>query len=168
MNPILQRYATPLVTGLFVVSLVSGVALFFHVGGRAFHGMHEWLSMVLIAPFVLHVWKNWRPMTIYFTKPAFALSMGLSLVAALGFVFAAMNATGQQGGPPQMAVFRALKNATPTTLAPAMGADAQAIVATLKARGFDAAAPDATLADIAAKAGKDDGALARALAGVKR
>ena len=167
MNPTLQRYATPFVTGLFLVSLVSGVALFFHVGGRAFHGMHEWLSMVLILPFILHLWKNWRPMTIYFKKPAFAVSMVLSLVAALGFVVAASMSSGQ-GGPPQMAVFRALKGATPATLAPAMGTDPQTLVAALKARGFDAAAADATLADIAAKAGKDDGALARALTGAKR
>jgi hypothetical protein len=168
MNPTLQRYATPFVTGLFLVSLVSGVALFFHVGGRAFHGMHEWLSMVLILPFVLHLWKNWRPMTIYFRQLAFAVAMALSTLAALGFVVASMGASGQQGGPPQMAVFRALKAATPTALAPAMGTDAQAIVAALKARGFDAAASDVPLAEIATRAGKDDGALARALAGVKR
>ena len=167
MNPTLQRYATPFVTGLFLVSLVSGVALFFHVGGRAFHGMHEWLSMVLILPFVLHLWKNWRPMTIYFRQPAFAVAMALSTVAALGFVVASSMAS-SQGGPPQMAVFRVLKIATPAALAPAMGTDAQAIVAALKARGFDAAAPDVPLAEIATRAGKDDGALARALASVKR
>ena len=62
MKSILYRYATPFTTGLFLVSLVSGVALFFHVGPAAFHGMHEWLSMVLILPFVLHMWRNWRPM----------------------------------------------------------------------------------------------------------
>ncbi len=46
MPAFLARYATPLTTGLFIVSLVSGIALFFHWGGAAFHGMHEWLSMV--------------------------------------------------------------------------------------------------------------------------
>jgi hypothetical protein len=60
MPSILSRYATPLITGLFIVSLVSGVALFFHLGSAWFHSMHEWLSMVLILPFVLHIWKNWR------------------------------------------------------------------------------------------------------------
>ncbi len=43
-----SRYATPFITGLFLVSLISGIALFFHVGPGGFHGMHEWLSMLLI------------------------------------------------------------------------------------------------------------------------
>ncbi|HSO47757.1 MAG TPA: DUF4405 domain-containing protein [Rhizobiaceae bacterium] len=60
MPNLLMRYATPLTSGLFAVSLISGVALFFHLGQAAFHGMHEWLSMVLILPFALHLWKNWR------------------------------------------------------------------------------------------------------------
>jgi hypothetical protein len=46
MTDFLNRYATPFITGLFLVSLISGIALFFHVGGALFHGMHEWLSMV--------------------------------------------------------------------------------------------------------------------------
>jgi hypothetical protein len=50
MPALIQRYATPLITGLFIVSLVSGVALFFHVGQAYFHGMHEWLSMILASP----------------------------------------------------------------------------------------------------------------------
>ncbi|MCB1455931.1 MAG: DUF4405 domain-containing protein, partial [Nitratireductor sp.] len=61
MPDLLSRYATPFISGLFLVSLISGIALFFHVGPSGFHGMHEWLSMVLIAPFVLHLWKNWKP-----------------------------------------------------------------------------------------------------------
>ena len=52
MSSLLSRYATPLTTGLFLVSLVSGIALFFHLGAAAFHGMHEWLSMALMATLV--------------------------------------------------------------------------------------------------------------------
>lgn len=32
MTAIFMRYATPLITTLFLVSLISGIALFFHVG----------------------------------------------------------------------------------------------------------------------------------------
>ncbi|MCE8421489.1 DUF4405 domain-containing protein, partial [Rhodovulum sulfidophilum] len=59
MSSYLGRYATPFITGLFIVSLVSGLALFLHVGPSGFHAMHEWLSLLLIVPFVLHLWKNW-------------------------------------------------------------------------------------------------------------
>ena len=62
MPTLFKTYATPLTTGLFLASLISGIALFFHIGPSGFHGMHEILSMVLILPFVLHLWRNWRPM----------------------------------------------------------------------------------------------------------
>ena len=74
MQTFINRYATPLVTGLFLVSLISGVALFLHWGSGWFHGMHEWLSMVLILAFVLHLWKNWRPMTAYLRRAPMALT----------------------------------------------------------------------------------------------
>ena len=83
MTSFLSRYATPLTTGLFLVSLISGIALFFHLGSRFFHGMHEWLSMVLIVPFVLHIWKNWRAFITYFKRPPMAIALALSIVATL-------------------------------------------------------------------------------------
>ncbi|MFZ2101600.1 MAG: DUF4405 domain-containing protein, partial [Oricola sp.] len=86
MPPILARYATPLITGLFIVSLVSGVALFFHYGSAYFHSMHEWLSMVLIVPFVLHIWKNWRAFLNYFRRPPMAVASVVSLAAAVAFI----------------------------------------------------------------------------------
>ena len=55
MNRYFDRYATPLITGFFIVSAVSGVALFFRWTPSAFHAMHEWLSMVLLVPFALHL-----------------------------------------------------------------------------------------------------------------
>jgi len=160
MPSVLQRYATPLTAGLFLVSLVSGVALFFHVWPSVFHGMHEWLSMLLVLPFVLHVWRNWRPMTAYLAKPAFAASLALCLVAALAFAFMA---GGGRRGAAQFALVDALTASTPAKLAPALGVEADQLVATLKARGFVNAVVDAPLAQIAASSGKDRGDLALAL-----
>jgi hypothetical protein len=163
MSSLLQRYATPLTAGLFLVSLISGVALFFHVWPSVFHGMHEWLSMLLIAPFVLHLWRNWRPMIGYFAKPAFSAAMAVCLVAALGFAVASAGAGGRRG-PAQFALVDAITSSTAAKLAPALGTDADALVATLKARGFANAVADARLTDIAANSGKDAGELASALA----
>ena len=163
MPDFLQRYATPFVTGLFLVSLISGLALFFHVGPRAFHPMHEWLSVVLIAPFALHVWKNWRPMSIYLKRGAFWTATAISTIAAVAFFFTPTGPGAGRRGPPQMALTRALAAATPAQLAPALGVEAERIVAALKQRGFEAAATDMRVRDAAAKAGKDEGAVAAAL-----
>lgn len=161
----LHRYATPLFTGLFLVSLVSGLALFLHVGQPIFHGMHEWLSLVLIAPFGLHLWKNWRAMTNYLRKPAFALAIALSVVLALPFVL--QPATGA-GGPPQMALARTLFANKAEDLAPLLGFTPEAVLVSLKEKGFTAAAPGQPLAEIAKASGKSEMELAAALNGLKK
>ena len=127
MPSILQRYATPLTIGLFLVSLISGVALFFHAAPGVFHSMHEWLSMLLIAPVALHLWRNWRPMMSYLARPAFAISMSVCLVAAMGFALASTVVGGRHGSA-QFAILEALTATTPEKLAPALGTDAEHLV----------------------------------------
>ena len=158
MPALIQRYATPLITGLFIVSLVSGVALFFHVGQAYFHGMHEWLSMVLILPFALHLWKNWRAMTNYFAKPAFALAMGLSLAG--GAVFAVLGAANSSGGPPQMALARMILASPAEEVVPLLNLSPEEFAAKLAAAGFATPAPGQSLADLAKASGKSDMELA--------
>jgi hypothetical protein len=162
MPPILQRYATPLAIGMFLVSLISGLALFFGVWPGVFHGMHELVGLVLIVPFGLHLLRNWRPLVNYFSKPTFPATIAACLVAALGIGLAS-SAAGGGHGPAQFALLQALTATTPAKLAPALGIDAETLVATLKARGFATAVLDASLTDIAADSGKDKGDLASAL-----
>ena len=97
MNLILNRLATPLTLGLFAVSTISGVALFLHVGQGYFHAMHEWLSIVLLAPFVLHVWKNWNPLVIYARRGALLWPVLASVAIAVPFAWPALSGK-QQGG----------------------------------------------------------------------
>lgn len=165
MTGLLQRYATPLITGLFLVSLISGAALFFHFGASWFHGMHEWLSMVLIAPFGLHVWKNWRALTTYFQKPAFAMAMVASLIAAGAFAYPALTSTGgaNGGGPPPMALSHRIMANPVASVAPLLGKTPEALLDQLTQAGFTIADATQTLADIAAKSGKDEFELAAVL-----
>jgi len=162
MSETLKRYATPFITGLFLVSLVSGVALFFHVGNATFHEMHEWLSMVLILPFVLHLWRNWRAFLNYFGKLPFTLAMGVSLIAAIVFALPG-SGEGGAGGPPQFAFAHTVMMATPATVAPVLGQDATKLVDMLKSKGFTAASPELALTDIAVKSNKSEAELAAAL-----
>ena len=166
MPTFLQRYATPFTTGLFAVSLISGVALFFHLGSQYFHGMHEWLSMVLIVPFLLHVWKNWRPMSLYFKQGTFIVAMLASLAGALFFAFGeGGEGRGGSGGPPPFAVFHAVAAKPLAQVAPLLDQTPEALTQALAARGFTVTGPDQTLADIAKASGKDDFELAAALVG---
>jgi hypothetical protein len=154
MQSILSRYATPLVTGLFAVSLVSGVALFFHVGQAAFHGMHEWLSMVLILPFVLHLWKNWRAFLTYLRRPAMAVAAGLSLAAAIAFAYPAMTGTASAGGPPQFAILEAMGKAPLEAVAPALGMNVDALATKLGEAGYKVDGTGQTLDAVAKASGR--------------
>lgn len=161
MPSLLQRYATPLILGLFLVSLVSGTALFFHVGQGTFREMHEWLSLVLVIPFVLHLWKNWRPMVNYFRKPALGIALGLTLVMAMPF--ALQSTSGSTDGPPQFALSHTLLGHSATVLAPLLDSTPEDVVTALQAAGFTAAGMDQPLTDIANRSGKSEFELAATL-----
>ncbi|MBL8572935.1 MAG: DUF4405 domain-containing protein [Hyphomicrobiaceae bacterium] len=155
MRDFINRYATPLTTGLFIVSTISGVALFFHFQSGLFHGMHEWLSMVLIVPFVLHVYKNWLPLTIYFKRNYMTLPLAVSLVAAIAFVAPSLMATGTGGGgDPLRVTMQAVQAARIDDAARLYGADPAAILTKLKSNGFDTRGSDETLTALASRSGK--------------
>lgn len=162
MPRLLCRYATPLVTGLFLVSLISGLALFFHVGPSGFHGMHEWLSLLLILPFVLHLWRNWRPMTGYLRHAPMAVAAVLSVALSLPFFLGGASDGGARVGPPVMQLGQAVMQATPAALAPALGLSEAEVTARLAGAGL-MAAPGQSLREIAAAAGADAQAVAAAL-----
>ena len=156
MSTLLNRYATPFITGLFLVSLISGVAIFFHWQTGVFKGMHEWLSMVLIVPFALHIWKNWRPMVAYLSKPAFAVASVASVVAALVFAYPALTGSSSMaGGPPPFAFATKMLNGAPKDVAPILGKSTDDVVKALTDAGFTAATADKKLSEIATASGKN-------------
>ena len=161
MNDLFNRYATPLITGLFLVSLISGVALFFHVGQSTFHSMHEILSMVLILPFVLHVWKNWRSVTNYIKKAPMWIALAASLLISIPFAIP----SGGEGrsGPPQFAVAMAVMNAKIADVAPVFGTDGATLAAKLTEAGLTVAGPETTLAAVGEASGQSTAAVAAAL-----
>lgn len=168
MPNILSLYATPFTTGLFLVSLISGIALFFHYGTAAFREMHEWLSMVLIVPFVLHLWKNWRPFLAYFKRVPMALSLGLCLVAGFAFAWPAITGTATgAGGNPAFAMVNVVASGTPAQVAPLLGQGEADVIVALKLAGFTVGDATTPLAEIAKASGKDTMALMATLAALK-
>jgi len=164
MKAFFNRYATPLVTGLFLVSLISGIALFFGIGQAYFHEMHEVLSMVLIAPFILHIWKNWRSLTNYFKRSPFYIAMAVSVVAALAYVVPQLGAaqTGRSG-PPQFALASKVMNAPVESVAPVFGLSADDMVSKLAAAGYTVTSTNESLSEVAQASSKDTQAMAAAV-----
>lgn len=164
MTNLFSRYATPFITGLFLVSLISGAALFFHVGPGGFHGMHEWLSMLLILPFVLHLWKNWRPMTGYFKHAPMAVALVVSAIASGAFLIPAGETT-TTGGPPQFRLAHLVLTQPLQDVAPAVDLTPEALADRLTAAGFDVTAATQPLTEIATASGKSEAEVAALLIG---
>lgn len=158
MKDALFRYATPSITSLFVVSLISGTVIFFHLGPAWLHGVHEWLSLLLAAPFALHLWKNWRPFTLYFKRAAMPLSLAAGVLAVAAFAIAPSGEAEGRSGPPQFALASAMVAATPEVVAPVLGVTPDVLVGKLKEAGFegaDAATPIKSIADASGKTSND-------------
>jgi len=159
MKSMFLRYATPFITGLFLVSLVSGIALFLHLGQSWFRAMHEWLSMVLIVPFLLHVWKNWRPFMNYFQRLPMTVALGVSLAASLYYATISNAPGSHTGGPPQIAFANRILQNRVSDVAPLLATSSQALQERLLAAGFSAVSPDMHLNEIAARSGKGEAEL---------
>lgn len=146
----LFRYGTPFTVGLFLVSTVSGVALFFHLGTNLFREMHEILSLVLLAPVILHMWRNWNGFKNYFRRSAMPISLGLCLIAAGAYVYDGWSKP--SGGNPAIALMGAAQKAPLSQLAPVLGLEADAAVKRLQDAGFGTVDSSDTVAGLAAKA----------------
>ena len=156
MNALIRIHATTLTIGLFAVSAVSGVALFFHFAPAAFHAMHEWLSMVWLVPVALHVWRNWAAFKSYFRRKTVAVPAVLSLAAALIFAYPAITSP-SSGGNPTRAAITAIQNGTVAEVAPLFDLSADALRARLVAKGYMVTGADQTLDEIASASGKGGG-----------
>ena len=150
MSGLINRFATPLTTGLFVVSAVSGV---FHWQSGAFHTMHEWLSMVLMVPFVLHVWKNWRGLLSYARRGTLVIPLVACLVVAIPFAHSGLTGTGG-GGNPAFRIVRLLSQASLTDLAPVMKTTPDVLLTRLQEQGYQVQSADQTIAAVAKASGK--------------
>lgn len=163
MTQFVHRYATPFITWLFLISLITGIALFIHIGPTAFREMHEILSMVLILPFVLHLWKNWRPMMAYVKRPAMIVATLVSVAMMLPFFLTTDE--GRAGGPPQFA-FAAHVLANPVEkVAPLFGLTEGDLRAMLSDAGYEAVESGQSLHDLAEASGKSDADVAALLNG---
>ena len=144
----LHRLGTPLTAGLFLVSTVSGVALFFRWGPGMFHSMHEWLSMVLLLPFVLHIAKNWRPVVAYAKRKTGFFLFILCVIAAIPFALPKQG--GGRNGNPAFRALAMMRQAPIADLAPIFKTSPERLQAQLQRAGYQVSDLNQSLDDIAA------------------
>lgn len=154
MFTLLKSLATPLTAGLFLVSAVSGAALFFHVGQGSFREMHEWLSMALLIPAGLHLSRNWTPLLGYLRRGRLLLPVGACVLVALGFAGEGLLAESGHDNPGSAAVDLLLKESL-SAVAPVTRTDSGDLAEKLRAKGYTIPSAEATLLQIAVASGRE-------------
>jgi hypothetical protein len=149
----LFRISTPLTVGLFLVSAVSGIALYFHVGTTTFRAMHEDLSMVWLVPIILHLWRNWKVFANYFRTLAMPVSLVVCLLAAGFYAYDSMSAP--SGANPAGMLIGAAQSAPLSTLAPFLKLDEATAFKRLADAGIDGASAKDSVRDLASRSGRN-------------
>ena len=110
-----RDWITPITTGAFLLTAVTGVLLFFHAATGLNKAVHEWLSWVFLVGAVVHLALNFAPFKKYLTQRKAQVLIGSSvLILALSFV--PMGEEGHHDSPFAPPI-RALAQAPLTTLA---------------------------------------------------
>lgn len=146
----LRPWATPLTVATTLITLVTGVFLFFHYSPGLTRVSHEWIGMAMVVAVFAHLLLNWRAFTTYFKRRVPLTLMGLGAVAMAATVLVSPPA--REGGPSGVrAAIEAMNGARIETLAELAGKDTEAVLASLGAAGIAAGATDT----VAALAGGD-------------
>ncbi|MCI5161779.1 MAG: DUF4405 domain-containing protein [Candidatus Electrothrix sp. AX5] len=93
-----RDWITPLTTGAFLLTAVTGVLLFFHAATDLNKAVHEWLSWVFLAGAIFHLALNFAPFKKYLTQRKGQVLMG-SFVLLLALSFFPMGEEGHHGSP---------------------------------------------------------------------
>lgn len=162
----IQRYATAATAALFLVTGVSGVFMFFHVGGKMFTSLHEWLGLLFVAAAALHLLRNGRGLVKVVKTTRARVLFGLVGAAAMAFV---ATSTGSSAGNPAFALVRAVEKAPIAAVAPMLGVTVEDLAVRLRGAGINVTGAEQTFAELAADQGvESQRLLAAALVPVAR
>ena len=155
----IQKYATALTTGVFLVVAVTGILLFFHIGNGALKGVHEWLGIAFIAITAIHLMRNWNGFVRLVKKRRTQAVCAVAAIGAAAFIAFAPN----DGGSPVARVMGALANAPIENLAPGLGTSTEVLAARLKSKGIVVTTPEQSLTQLVQGQGIDARRLIMAL-----
>ncbi len=148
----LRNWSTPITIGAFLITGLSGVFIFFHVGEELFHDAHQWLGLALVVGGLLHIVKHWKPFTRYFKRRPSMTVIALLLVAATGVM--AISGHEDEHGPVR-AVMHNIEESSISALAALQHRQPEELRQRLTRSGFRVASLDDSPAAIAAANGTD-------------
>ncbi|MCI5114585.1 MAG: DUF4405 domain-containing protein [Candidatus Electrothrix sp. AW5] len=110
-----RDWITPITTGAFLLTAVTGILLFFHADTGLNKDVHEWLSWVFLIGAILHLVLNFASFKKHLTQRKGQVLMG-SFVLLLALSFIPFEEE-HHHAPPFVPPIRALADAPLSTLA---------------------------------------------------
>ena len=141
-----REWVTPIATGAFLLSAVTGILLFFKIQVGASKFVHEWLSWVLVGGALLHVAANINAFKYHLSTRIGQVIIGLFVVALLVSFVPSGNGGGE---PPFMPPLRALSQAPLSTLAQLAKISPEQLRERLAQAGVSATTDQQSLSEIA-------------------
>ncbi len=171
----LEKWATPLTIGAFMVQGITGMLMFFGVNIGLARLIHSRVfSLILIVALTFHVIKNWKLLIEYFAKPVGVAIIGILLtLGSLALVVPTPQfpGTGLRETPPGtgfretpfgsrfggnsfFAATAALAKSSIKTVAEVAKVKPSSLISKLEAKGISIKSSDQTIGEIAAKNNK--------------
>ena len=144
-----KKYATTPAIALFVIVSVTGLFLFFHLGGISAKVIHEWLGIGFIVAGSLHVIANWKPFLKYFSGIK-GIAIGLLILIPTAFMLFSPTS----GSSPTNAVVEKVLKSPLTKVASFYEKNPQEIIKALESQGYKISSLESSLLNIARENGK--------------
>ncbi len=139
----IQKIATSLTIGTFIVVSITGTLLFFEISTGSIRATHEWMSLLFVLTGLLHIYSHLKIFSKYFTnKYLYCILTGLILG---GVLFASSFNDIYSSG----AAFEKIANAKIVHLAPIFNTSPNELVLKLRKVGVTQVSTDLSLNEIA-------------------
>jgi hypothetical protein len=152
----LNRWATPLTIGSFIITAITGVLIFFHINIGLVKPAHEWLSWLMVIGVGAHIAFNWRSFARYFsTSKKLSLAIiGVCVALTVASVLP-LGAGNDKGRPAAFKAADAMNQAALAQVAAVIKQDPAALMAKLQAQNLQVTDPSQTLTQIAQSNGTE-------------
>lgn len=162
MRQTLAKWGTTFIIWFFPISAITGVMLFFKVGEQIVKTPHEWIGLVVVAAFLVHLIRNWRTFLNYFKKPPIYAALAVAVIVAGTVGYSSLTGErGGEGGPggvdmrAMIGIAQATVDAPVATIATIAGVEPAALVETLNASGIAVTDQTQSFSAVVTAAGKE-------------
>ncbi len=141
-----REWITPITTGAFLLTAVTGVLLFFHAATGLNKAVHEWLSWIFLIGAVFHLILNFTSFKKHLTQRKGQVLMGtFALLLVLSFV--PFDEEGHHGSP-LIPPAKALARTPLSTLAQVAGTSPDQLRDRLSREGITVASYEQSLSEL--------------------